>query len=89
MFLLLRFHSLIVCCSSVFTLWYSGSNDPDAPIVLTVEGMPCYFCPYEDCRSLFTTMGGAKIHIQKMHSTAAKKQNKSEVAVSESKGENL
>lgn len=50
----------------------SGVNDPDAPVELNLEDMLYYFCPYEDCGSLFASQIGAKQHIQKMHQSSSK-----------------
>lgn len=54
-----------------------GLSDPDAPVELKFEDMVYYFCPYEDCGSLFASQIGAKQHIQKMHQTSNKSQIKS------------
>lgn len=65
---------------------FTGLHDPDAPIELNFEDVLYYFCPYEDCGSLFTSQIGAKQHIQKVHDTLKKSRLKLTMAPSTADG---
>ncbi|XP_039262512.2 uncharacterized protein LOC120338674 [Styela clava] len=48
-----------------------GSNDFEAPVESNEDNLLYYLCPYDECGLLFTTLIGAKQHIQKVHTQNA------------------
>lgn len=63
-----------------------GANELEAPIESQEDNLLYYLCPYEDCGSLFTTLIGAKQHIQKVH-TQISKQSSSDISCNKNAGD--